>query len=204
MCFTAEPIEFTKPLTDAKVGVLGQSATLQCEISKADARAQWLKDGHEIYSDKKYDMFSKKHLYGLTIRDLEAKDSGDYAIVVKGHRSSARLSVEAKPEFLVSDLYSKPIVLNVGDATVIEVPFRGSPQPRATWRFEGMHISENRKKYSETIYNMTSLTLSRVTLEDAGTYTLLLENNFGSVQMSARVIVLGESWHSLVHTCIFI
>jgi hypothetical protein len=194
MCFVfaVEPVEFVKPLSDLKVGALGECTTFECEVSKADARAQWLKDGHEIYGNKKYDIYNRKHLYGLTVRDIEAKDSGDYAVVVRGHRSSARLSVEAKPEFIISDLYSKPITLHVGEATVIEVPFRGSPQPRATWKFEGIHISENRKKYSETIYNMTSLTLSRVTLDDAGTYSLLLENNFGSTQMSVRVIVLGK------------
>ena len=188
-----EPIEFTKPLSDIKVGRLGESATFGCEISKPDARAQWLKDGQEIYSNKKYDIFTRKHNYGLTVRDIEAKDSGDYAIVVKGHRSAARLSVEAKPEFIMSEQYAKPIVLHVGGSTVIEVPFRGSPQPRATWRFEGRQISENRKKHSETIYNMTSLTLSRAELDDAGSYSLTLENNFGSAQINIKVVVLGKS-----------
>ena len=189
---SVEPIEFTKPLSDIKVGRLGESTTFDCEISKSDARAQWLKDGNEIYGDKKYDIFARKHKYGLTVRDLEARDSGDYAIVVKGHRSAARLSVEAKPEFIMSEEFAKPIVLKVGGSTVIEVPFRGSPQPRATWRFEGRQISESRKKHSETIYNMTSLTISRAELDDAGSYTLLLENNFGSAQISIKVIVLGK------------
>ena len=123
--------------------------------------------------------------------------------MVKGHRSAARLSVEAKPEFIMRDEHMKPITLHVGGSTAVEVPFRGSPQPRATWRFEGGRIPENRKKHTETIYNMTSLMISRAELEDAGTYTLLLENNFGSAQLSVKVIVLGKATYFIIFYTIF-
>ncbi|ELT96022.1 hypothetical protein CAPTEDRAFT_139799 [Capitella teleta] len=129
----------------------------------------------------------------LHLEDLMEGEEFEFRVLAVNEAGYGRPSDPTQPiQFIISDLYAKPIVLHVGEATVIEVPFRGSPQPRPTWRFEGMHITENRKKYSETIYNMTSLTLSRVALEDAGTYTLLLENNFGSSQMSVRVIVLGN------------
>jgi Immunoglobulin I-set domain len=98
-----EPVQFTRPLRDVKVGRLGEPAIFECEVTKPDARAQWLKDGFDLHHGSKYDIGVAGRNYRLTIRDVDDRDAGDYAIVVSGHRSEARLNVEARPEFKVSD-----------------------------------------------------------------------------------------------------
>jgi len=105
-----EPVQFTRALSDVRVGRLGEPATFECELSKADARAQWLKDGFDLRPGPKYDMAVAGRQYRLTVRDVDDRDAGDYAIVVKGHRSEARLEVEARPEFKVPHLYTRFVI----------------------------------------------------------------------------------------------
>ena len=83
---TVEEIEFTEPLTDVKITKLGETAVFECEASKANARYQWLKDGHEIYPDAKYTMSCDGHRYRLEVQRVDSQDNGDYALVIKGHR----------------------------------------------------------------------------------------------------------------------
>ena len=131
-------------------------------------------------------------LYRLDVHDVDSRDAGDYAIVVQGHRSVARLNVEAKPEFTMTDKYLEPLVLRVGSSAAIEVPFHGSPQPRAVWKKNNIMVMENRRLHVDTVYNLTTLTISRATRDDAGHYTLTLENQFGSGTLNIQVVVLGR------------
>ena len=106
-------MEFIRPLKDVVVKRVGSDVTLECEVSKESARAQWLKDGHEMYSDRKYDISASGYTHRLTIRDVESKDVADYAIVIKGHRSVGRLTVEAPPVITSAETYDKGLVLKV-------------------------------------------------------------------------------------------
>ena len=179
-------------LKDVKVSRLGDTATFTCECSKAKARATWLKDGQDIFPDNKYDISVQGNTYKLTVSDVDSRDSGDYAIVIKGHRSEASLSVEAKPEFTISDKYSDGLVLRRGGAAVIEVAFKASPQPKITWKFNGDPLMESRRLNIDKIYNYTGLSLARAERSDAGSYQLSLQNPHGSCSITVKVIVLGK------------
>lgn len=181
------------PLKDVKVCKLGEPATFECEVTKPDTRAQWLKDGFDLHPSPKYDIGVTGRNYRLTVRDVDDRDAGDYAIVVKGHRSEARLDVEARPEFKVMDKYLQPLILKAGTSAAVEVPFSGSPQPKVTWWFNGQVLRDNRRVRVETIHNLTSLVISRAERSDAGTYSLTLDNQFGTSNLTVKVIVLGMS-----------
>lgn len=176
-----------------KVCKLGEPATFECEVTKPDTRAQWLKDGFDLHPSPKYDIGVAGRNYRLTVRDVDDRDAGDYAIVVKGHRSEARLDVEARPEFKVMDKYLQPLILKAGTSAAVEVPFSGSPQPKVTWWFNGQVLRDNRRVRVETIHNLTSLVISRAERSDAGTYSLTLDNQFGTSNLTVKVIVLGMS-----------
>ena len=187
-----EPVEFLEPLRNVKVDRLGGRVKFECEITKEDARAHWLKDGHEIYPDKKYDIECEGRYYCLTVNNIDSEDAGDYGIVVKGHRSEAKLQVEAQPIFTTENLYESPLVIKAGSSAVIEVPFQGSPQPRVSWKVDGHGILESRRLHHDTIYNMTSMTIKRAEMDDAGLYSVHLNNPFGTTTLDIEVIVLGE------------
>ena len=73
---TVESIDFLRPLTPQKVTRIGDDATFECEISKPNARATWLKDGMDILPDKKYDISVVGGVHRLTIRSADSIDVG--------------------------------------------------------------------------------------------------------------------------------
>ena len=79
-----------RPLKDVKFTRLGEDHMFEVELSRDRGKAQWLKDGIEIRSSNKYDIWHQERLHRLTIREVDDRDAGDYAILVKGHRSAAR------------------------------------------------------------------------------------------------------------------
>ena len=91
----------------------------------------------------------------------------------------------------VSDRYLEPLVLRAGTSAAVEVPFAGSPQPKVAWMVGGQVLRDVRRVRVETIYNLTTLVISRAERSDAGTYTLSLENQFGTSNLTVQVVVLG-------------
>ena len=93
---------------------------------------------------------------------------------------------------MFDDKYEHPVVLRAGQSIVLEVPFSGCPQPKATWRLNGEPVFDSRRIKVDTIYNMASLSIGRAQYDDAGDYSLLLDNIHGNVRLMIKVIVLGE------------
>ena len=93
----------------------------------------------------------------------------------------------------VTDKYLEPLVLRAGTSAAVEVPFAGSPQPKVTWLVGAQPLRDVRRVRVETIYNLTTLVLSRAERSDAGTYTLSLENQLGTSNLTVKVIVLGTT-----------
>jgi len=91
----------------------------------------------------------------------------------------------------VMDKYLEPLVLRAGTSAAVEVPFTGSPQPKITWMVGGQVLRDVRRVRVETIHNLTTLVISRAERSDAGTYTLALENQFGTSHLTVQVTVLG-------------
>ena len=96
------------------------------------------------------------------------------------------------------DKYLEPLVLRTGTSAAVEVPFAGSPQPKVTWMVGGQPLRDVRRVRVETIYNLTTLVISRAERSDAGTYTLTLENQLGSSNLTVQVSVLGTTFHSFI------
>ena len=81
--------------------------------------------------------------------------------------------------------------MRAGQSIVLEIPFTGCPQPRATWRLNGESVYDSRRIKVDTIYNMASLSIGRCEFDDAGEYSLALDNIHGTVRLNIKVTVLG-------------
>jgi hypothetical protein len=79
-----------------------------------------------------------------------------------------------------------------GDSTVIEVPFTASPQPKVRWTLNKNPIEISDRVKVDTINDITSLSLGRIKLKDAGNYKLSLENPHGSVSLDVKLKVIGK------------
>ena len=97
------------------------------------------------------------------------------------------------PVLKLSKKFDDEITLPAGKSTIVEVPFTGSPQPKVVWLHNGRKLPDPTRITVETIHNMTALTLSRVKRTDAGKYSLGLQNASGTVDVSVKLNVVGES-----------
>lgn len=88
--------------------------------------------------------------------------------------------------------FEDTIIMKVKTSKVIEVPFVASPMPKITWAFNDGKFSDEKRVTVETIRGMTALTISRAERQDAGDYTLKIENKFGKINMTVHVKVLDK------------
>ena len=66
---------------------------------------------------------------------------------------------------------------------------------------------ENRRVQVDTTWNMTSLALTRTERQDAGEYSVTLENQHGAATLKANVIVVGkcvENGMNLLHVLVHV
>lgn len=78
-----------------------------------------------------------------------------------------------------------------GESTAIEVPFTANPQPEVRWTHNKNPVKPSKRLTLDSIRNMTSLCIGRVENEDAGNYVLTLENPYGKVSITVKIVVLG-------------
>ncbi|OCT75409.1 hypothetical protein XELAEV_18030588mg [Xenopus laevis] len=82
----------------------GESATLHCELTKANASVEWKKDHRMIKQSKKYKIRQEGTVSELEIRDLVLEDSGDYSCVCGDHKTTATVTVAASPPRFIEEL----------------------------------------------------------------------------------------------------
>lgn len=86
----------------------------------------------------------------------------------------------------------KTITLRVGQSTAVEIPFCASPQPKVTWTYNGGKLPDPKRIKTDTINNMTSMTMAKVIRKDSGKYAVAMENELGKCDLVITVIVLGQ------------
>ena len=101
-------------------------------------------------------------------------------------------SVAAPPEFIVDKTFEDHVTLKAGSSAVLEVAFKASPQPTCKWHFNGGMLRDVRRMKVETIKGMSCVSLTRIEREDAGNYSLHLENRHGRNTMTMKITVLGK------------
>ena len=87
--------------------------------------------------------------------------------------------------------FEEEVILKAGQSTAFEIPFKGNPQPKVTWTYNGEALPQEKRIESETIYNMTTLRLGKVKRSDTGNYTLTLDNSAGKVSITIKLTVMG-------------
>lgn len=70
------------------------SITFQCEVTKSNATAKWLKNEDEIESSDKYNIHAQGKKHSLTIHDVTLDDEGEYTCVIGDTESIGYLFVD--------------------------------------------------------------------------------------------------------------
>lgn len=187
-----EVVEFVRKLSDVEVKEIPSTVTFECELSKPDIVAKWFRDGKPLGESDKFQMVVDGTVHKLVITDVDGEDEGDYSIVARGKKSEGELIVEVPPQLFLDKQFEEEVVLKAGQSTAFEIPFKGNPQPKATWTYNNEPLPQEKRIESETIYNMTTLRLGKVKRSDTGNYTLTLDNSAGKVSITIKLTVLDK------------
>ena len=94
-CLTELPVEFITPLGDHTV-VEKQSITLECEVSKPDRQATWMRAGTVLEPSDRIEIRVEGTKHFLTIKNCTLEDEAMYTIKVEEAESTGKLLVEGQ------------------------------------------------------------------------------------------------------------
>ncbi|KAF8564968.1 hypothetical protein P879_07292, partial [Paragonimus westermani] len=209
-----EEVNIVRPLTDIWYDELpgaGVNAELVCELTHPNCRVQWLRDGKPLQLGRKFDFTPEDCVYHLTITDVTVDDFGKYQLTCK--KLSTEATVGAKNALLIynqkclteSNFLTVPPALRedvqmsterqvpIGSNCVLEVPFKAYPKPTVKWLARGSTVTDATRRYQINIVaGLTSLSIQRVQLDDAGQISVQIENEHGKLNWKCDLTVLDK------------
>ncbi|KAK3566244.1 hypothetical protein QTP86_030032, partial [Hemibagrus guttatus] len=177
----AIPITFIKELKNQE-SEEGLAVTLRCELSKAGAQVEWMRNEEVLSPGMKYQMRQIVSIQELVIRNPVPEDSGTYSCVCTDKWSKATITIKAQPVTFKSKLKSQ--VVEEGNSVTLhcEVSKPGLP---VEWR-KGQELLKSGEKYRMRQRNcVLELKIFNLICEDSEVYSC----SCGNVQTSARVTV---------------
>lgn len=98
--------------------------------------------------------------------------------------------------------YGDKLVLKAQSSAVLEIPFAASPEPTVEWKYKGGRLPDSKRFRDETaMAGLTSLSMSKVVRQDAGEYSLTVENKLGKATFTIKLIVQGRLDISVLSKC---
>ncbi|NWH99153.1 CNTN3 protein, partial [Tichodroma muraria] len=147
---------------------------------------RWLKNGEQLAIEGRIQIENG----ALTISNLNLTDSGRYQCIAENKHgvisSSAELRVVASaPDFSKSPM-KKLIQVQIGSTVDFECKPKAFPKAKCSWKKGGEQLHENERV---TLLKDGGLRISNVSKGDAGSYTCLATNQFGTAKGSTSLIV---------------
>ncbi|XP_062424696.1 obscurin isoform X3 [Rhea pennata] len=175
----ALPVYFKEEMKNEEA-TEGETATLQCELSRA-ASVEWKKKHKVLKSSEKYTMSQEGTTTQLLIHALEVKDAGEYTCVCGDKKTTAALIVHALPALFKEELRNEEATEG-GEVTLrCELTKTASVE----WK-KGHTLLKPSEKYKMRQKDATAeLVIHDLSENDAGDYTCVC----GDKQTTASLAV---------------
>uniref|UniRef100_A0A671NWI6 Contactin-4-like n=1 Tax=Sinocyclocheilus anshuiensis TaxID=1608454 RepID=A0A671NWI6_9TELE len=157
---------------------------------KANGKPQpvyrWLKNGQPLVSQDRIRVDGG----GLTISNINLMDSGMYQCLAENDNgviyASAELKVVASPPDFSIKTVKKTTLIQRGGEAIIECRPHASPRASYSWRRGNEFLKDSKRR---TISEDGTLRIANVTKSDAGRYTCVARNPFGTSSSSGTLVV---------------
>jgi len=171
----------------------GDTVTFTVEATGTEPLSyKWLKDGIELTNNENISGVSTNT---LTINNVQLSDAGSYAVVVTnavGSVTSEAAVLTVNPAPVAPSIATQPLSHTVteGDTVTFTVEATGTEPLSYKWMKNGIELTD-----SENISgaNTNTLTINNVQLSDAGSYTVVVTNEVGSVTSEAAVLTVNPA-----------
>ncbi|PWA25396.1 hypothetical protein CCH79_00005404 [Gambusia affinis] len=163
----ASPVFFTREL-ECQTVEEGQSATLQCELSKLGVSLEWRKGELGLCPCGKYEIRQTENLATLIIHDVEPEDSGSYTCDTGEQQSTAKLSVKAKPVLFKTKLQNLERQEDESVSFCCEITKVGAS---VVWRCGDKVLTASSKYQLKQEGSVVQLVIYKLQLSDAGEYS---------------------------------
>ncbi|XP_033105528.1 hemicentin-1-like isoform X2 [Anneissia japonica] len=173
-----------------EAAMLGKPINMYCNVTDGHPEAfiQWYRDGNPIYLWESGLHVSEDGML-LQISSFQETDVGIYECIAKNSIGNSTrfydVSIYVPPSISQDDFTVK--TLNAGVPLQLHCEAYGTPPPRYIWKFNGIPLSSNNRRY---IVNQDgSLRIQRTKVYDSGIYTCMAQNIAGNDSISVEVRV---------------
>nr|XP_030139305.3 contactin-4 isoform X1 [Taeniopygia guttata]XP_030139306.3 contactin-4 isoform X1 [Taeniopygia guttata] len=185
LTFYAQP-SWTQQISDVHAAI-EERVSWECRASgRPKPSYRWLKDGEPLQPQGRLQLEQGS----LTIPNVSLSDAGMYQCVAENRHgvifASAELSVIAIGPDFSKTLLKKLTLVKVGGEVIIECKPKASPRPTYSWK-KGKDILRENERI--TVLDDGSLRIINVTKSDAGSYTCVATNHFGTASSTGSLVV---------------
>ncbi|XP_064012246.1 contactin-6 isoform X3 [Pogoniulus pusillus] len=189
--FVYAPPEWDKKIQNAFLS-LYDSLVWECKArGKPSPSYSWLKNGQPLRPEERIQIENGT----LIIPVLNMSDSGLYQCVAENEYDTIYANAELRVIASAPDFSKNPVkklsVVQVGGEVTIGCKPNASPRAVINWR-KGSEVLRQSKRVS--LLEDGSLRLYNITKADAGMYTCIATNQFGTARNSGNLIVKGICW----------
>lgn len=117
------------------------------------------------------------------------------------HSTGINLTHQKHSKFMSPKFYAVPHsrVAEEGETIQFQCAIAGHPLPWTTWDKDGQIVTPTTRITVKERDDLRILEISEVTHEDAGLYRITLENEYGRVEASARLDIIGSGRSAIGH-----
>ncbi len=176
------PTITTQPTS--QVAAAGTDVTFTAAASGAPAPAyQWLKGGVAI---------SGATAATLTLTSVQLADAGNYTVIATNAVGSVTSSVATLTVLTVPEITTQPVDKTIFEkqSVTLSVVARGAPTMVYQWKKDGVALTDT-GEFSGTA--TASLVITTSQLSDAGVYTVVITNSYGTVTSNSATLTIYPS-----------
>lgn len=184
------PAEFVERLPRRSFGNVGEDVQLNVIMNHPTDRVKFMFNDETIVEDETYLVTTEGNVCTLTIKNANFDNAGRYSVKVDSSETTTTLVIQGAPMIDDTEL-PEALEFEVHENIAFKVPFKAQPEPSVQISVNGQPLSVGTKFSVDVVDDNVLFCKRKATKQDAGEYTVKLENEFGEVTKTFSVAVKG-------------